>query len=99
MAAREIIPAGMSGIRIDFTKKPRPNLVRRDRPRSRAVLAKGDVPALVIQSTTLDTDRNRAPLSCGQSTPWVDASWQAVRDANVTVIEGVGHFPMLEVPR
>ena len=98
-AAREFVLAGMSGIRVDFAKRLWPNLVRWDGSRSRAVLAEIDAPVLVIQSTTLDTDLNRASLSRGQSTPWVDAVSQAVRDVTVTVIEGVGHFPMLESPR
>lgn len=96
---REYILAGKSRIRMDFAKRLWPNVVRWDGSRSRAVLANIDVPVLVIQSTTLDTDLNRASISSGQSTPWVDAVSQAVRDVTVTVIEGVGHFPMLEAPQ
>jgi len=96
---REYILAGESRIRMDFAKKLWPSVVRWDGSRSRAVLANIDVPVLVIQSTTLDTDLNRASISAGESTPWVDAVSQAVNDVTVTVIEGVGHFPMLEAPQ
>jgi pimeloyl-ACP methyl ester carboxylesterase len=98
-AAREFVMAGMPGIRMDFAKKLWPNVVRWDGSRVRPVLAGISVPALVIQSTTLDTDLNRASLLPGQSTPWVDAVTQALGDVTVAVIEGVGHFPMLEAPQ
>ncbi len=97
-AAREFVMAGIPRIRMEFAKKLWPNVVRWDGARSRPVLAGIGVPALVIQSTTLDTELNRASLSPGQSTPWVDAVSQALSDVTVTVIEGVGHFPMLEAP-
>ena len=96
---REYILAGKSRIRMDFAKKLWPSVVRWDGSRSRALLANIDVPVLVIQSTTLDTDLNRASISTGQTTPWVDAVSQTVEDVTVTVVEGVGHFPMLEAPQ
>jgi pimeloyl-ACP methyl ester carboxylesterase len=98
-AAREFVMAGISGIREDFAKRLWPEVVRWDGSRSRPALAGISVPALVIQSTTLDTELNRASLLPGQSTPWVDAVTQAVSDVTVEVVEGVGHFPMLEAPQ
>ena len=98
-AAREFVMARIPGIRMEFAKKLWPNVVRWDGSRSRPVLAGIGVPALVIQSTTLDTELNRASLLPGQSTPWVDAVSQALSDVTVKVIEGVGHFPMLEAPQ
>jgi pimeloyl-ACP methyl ester carboxylesterase len=96
---REDLMSGLSRARLDFAKKLWPNVVRWDGARSRVVLGRINVPVLVVQSTTLDVDLNRASLAPGQSTPWVTAVSGAVEDVTVTVIEGVGHFPMLEAPK
>jgi pimeloyl-ACP methyl ester carboxylesterase len=74
-------------------------VVRWDGAQSRVALDRINVPVLVVQSTTLDVDLNRASLATGQSTPWADAVTDAIGDVTVTVIEGVGHFPMLEAPK
>lgn len=96
---RDYVNAGLPGINMDFARKLWPNLVRWDASRSRAVLATIDVPALVIQSTSLDADLKRVSLVPGQTTSWTEAVTNSVKDATVTVVQGVGHFPMLEAPQ
>jgi pimeloyl-ACP methyl ester carboxylesterase len=96
---RESVCAGLPAISMDFARKLWFNVIRWDASRSSAVLRTIDVPALVIQSTSLDTDLKRVSLSHGQSAPWVDEVSRAVKDVTVTIIEGVGHFPMLEAPQ
>jgi len=98
-AVRESVCAGLPAISMDFARKLWFNLVRWDAARSRAVLRTIDVPALVIQSTFFDPNLERASLSPGQTTPWVSEVSKAISDVTVKIIEGVGHFPMLEAPR
>lgn len=61
-------------------------------------LAAVDVPTSVIQSTYLNVDRVRVPLSRGDSTPWTELVRQTVPGAVVEIVPGVGHFTMLEAP-
>lgn len=98
-AVRDHVYSGLAATRIGFAAKLWPNVIRWDASRSRALLETIDVPALVIQSTTLDENLKRIPLEQGQTAPWMDAVSKAVRDVTITVVSGVGHFPMLEAPR
>jgi len=97
-AIRESVWAHFASIDINFAKELWLNMVRWDASQSRSVLATIDVPALVIQSTFLNSDLKRISLSPGQSSTWVDEVSKAVGDVTVQIIEGVGHFPMLEAP-
>ncbi|UCD68403.1 MAG: alpha/beta hydrolase [Betaproteobacteria bacterium] len=96
---RNFVNAGMTSIDMDFARELWLNVVRWDASRSRAALAAIEVPALAIQSTYLDTNLKRVSIVHGQTTPWIDAVANAVKDVTVVVIEGVGHFPMLEAAR
>ena len=98
-AIRDFVNAGLPAINMDFARKLWLNLVRWDASRARALLATIDVPALVIQSTFLDANLKRVSLVSGQTTPWTDEISKAVKDVTVTVVPGVGHFPMLEAPQ
>jgi pimeloyl-ACP methyl ester carboxylesterase len=95
---RDFVNAGLSNIDMDFARKLWLNVVRWDALRSRAALAAIKVPALVIQSTYLDTDLKRVSIVAGRTTPWIDEVSKAVKDVTISVVEGVGHFPMLEAP-
>lgn len=98
-AAREFIDSGLSSVRLEFAKKLWPNLVRWDAARSRAVLATIDVPVLVIQSTSMDAALQRVSLRTGQTTPWTEAVSNVASDTTVTIVQDVGHFPMIEAPQ
>jgi pimeloyl-ACP methyl ester carboxylesterase len=56
------------------------------------------VPVLAIQSTTVDADLKRVPITPGVETPWMKAIRENVPGARIVPIEGVGHFTMLEAP-
>lgn len=98
-AVRDFVYSGLATTRMSFARKLWPNVVRWDASRSRALLETIDVPALVIQSTALDENLRRVSLEQGQTAPWLDAVSKAVADVTITVVPGVGHFPMLEAPR
>jgi pimeloyl-ACP methyl ester carboxylesterase len=55
------------------------------------------VPLLAIQSTTLDTARERVSLELGQNSPWIDLVLAHVPQATVVMLPGSGHFPQIEL--
>ena len=54
------------------------------------------VPLLAIQTTTMDTARQRVSLQPGQGSPWLDLVRAHVPQAAVTTLFGSGHFPQIE---
>jgi pimeloyl-ACP methyl ester carboxylesterase len=56
------------------------------------------VPLMIVQSTTLNTDRKRVPLRAGETTPWLDLVRRRVPSARIEVIPGASHFPQIDVP-
>jgi pimeloyl-ACP methyl ester carboxylesterase len=75
-----------------------PRMARWDAARMEAALGAMRVPLMVIQSTTLNTDRKRVPLKEGETTPWLDLVRKRVPTARIEGIAGVGHFSQIEVP-
>lgn len=75
-----------------------PRLCAWDARHMDTVLSQIRAPLLVIQSTYLNTDQVRMPLQAGQTTPWIDLVRRYHPTAQVEMINGVGHFPMLEAP-
>ena len=63
-----------------------------------AAVAQLDVPLLAIQSTYHDDKTPRYSLSAGESSPYIDLLLNAKPEAEIVVLEGVGHFSMLEAP-
>jgi len=98
-AIQDSVNAGLRTINTDFARRLWLNLVRWDASRARELLAAIDVPLLLIQTTFLDAKLKRASLSPGQTTPWTDEVAKAVKDVTMTVVPGVGHFPMQEAPQ
>ena len=96
---RDVVNAGLPGIKMDFARELWFNLVRWDASRFRALLSNIDVPLLLIQSTFLDPDLKRMSLAPGQITPWMDEVAKAVQGVSMKVVPGVGHFTMLEAPQ
>jgi len=73
-------------------------MARWDAGKADATLAHVNVPALVLQSTYLNTAHVRVSLQPGEDTPWMRLVQDRVKDAELEVISGAGHFAMLEAP-
>ncbi len=73
-------------------------LVAWDAGKVDAALAQIKVPTYVLQSTYFNTELVRVSLQPGEVTPWMERVQQHVATAELDVISGVGHFPMLDVP-
>lgn len=56
------------------------------------------VPVLAVQSTYVNTERQRVPIKPGDSTPFLDLLREHVKDLRVEILGGVGHFSQLEAP-
>jgi pimeloyl-ACP methyl ester carboxylesterase len=54
------------------------------------------VPVLAIQSTTMDTARERISLAAGLSSPWIDLVRAHVPRAAIEMLAGTSHFPQIE---
>jgi pimeloyl-ACP methyl ester carboxylesterase len=63
-----------------------------------STVSKLSVPLLAIQSTYHDDTTPRFSLRPGQKTPYLDILMQSKPDTAVVVLDGVGHFSMLEAP-
>ena len=63
-----------------------------------AALAKVAVPLLVIQSTSVNSQRVRAALEPGSSAPWLELMRHAVTTAQIEIVNGAGHYVMIERP-
>lgn len=55
------------------------------------------VPLLAIQSTTMDTARERVSLIPGLSSPWLDLVRAHVPQAFIELLPGTSHFPQIEL--
>lgn len=64
-----------------------------------AVLAGSPVPLLAIQSTYHDNFTPRYSLAKEQTSPYIDLLRKAKPDTSITVLDGIGHFSMLEAPQ
>lgn len=72
------------------------DMVRYDETRSRDVLKAIKVPALVVQSTILNAEVRRAPMTPTSVTPWMEEVAKTVKNARIERVLGSGHFVMLE---
>lgn len=75
-----------------------PQLVGWDARHMDTALSRIAVPLLVLQSTDINADRVRVPLQSGATTSWFELIRQHVPKAQIEIVSGVGHFPMLEAP-
>lgn len=73
-----------------------PNMVRWDIEHMPSSLAAVRVPLLVIQSTYVNAERQRASMKAGQTTPWLDLVRSRVPGARIEIIPDAGHFPQIE---
>ncbi|BBZ58870.1 alpha/beta fold hydrolase [Mycolicibacterium monacense] len=56
-----------------------------------------DVPLLAIQSTTMDTARERVSLAPGVASPWLDLVGSHVPRSRQAILPGSSHFPQIEL--
>lgn len=63
-----------------------------------AALTGLQVPLLAMQSTHLNTERKRARLEPGQTTPWLDLVRRLVPSARIEIVPNAGHFTMIDAP-
>lgn len=56
------------------------------------------VPVLVLQATTFDSQFRWQPLKAGGTTPLIETIRSYVSDSAAVVLEGAGHFLMIEAP-
>jgi pimeloyl-ACP methyl ester carboxylesterase len=72
------------------------DLVRWDLTKAREALKQITVPALVLQSTYVDSNLKRVPLRAGMTTPWMDAIASSVAKSEANIVPNAGHFAMIE---
>jgi pimeloyl-ACP methyl ester carboxylesterase len=72
------------------------DLIRWDVTKSRDALKQTEVPALVLQSTFINSELKRMPMQAGMTTPWMDAIASLVAKSQAKIITGSGHFAMIE---
>ena len=97
-AVREYIYARRSSIDPAFHSRLFTDILVWDATHSVEALRSLKVPVLAIQSTTVDANLKRVPITPGVETPWMKAIRENVPGARIVLIEGVGHFTMLEAP-
>lgn len=72
------------------------DMARYDVRRLAGSLALLDVPVLALQTTYTNERRERASMTVGQRTPYLDLIAAHARYAEIQVIAGAGHFPQIE---
>ncbi|MGH8778832.1 alpha/beta fold hydrolase [Paraburkholderia sp.] len=98
LAVREYVYARRSSVDPAFHSRLFTDILVWDAMHSVEALRSLKVPVLAIQSTTVDANLKRVPIAPGVETPWMKAIRENVPGARIVLIEGVGHFTMLEAP-
>jgi pimeloyl-ACP methyl ester carboxylesterase len=93
---RERLVARAQAIDAKFREELFLDLIRWDLAKAKDALKQITVPALVLQSTFLNSELKRAPLKPGMTTPWMDAVASLVPKSQAKIISGPGHFAMIE---
>jgi pimeloyl-ACP methyl ester carboxylesterase len=82
-----------------FREKLFLDLIRWEAIELRNALKKIGVPALVIQSTNLNSDLRRVSIEMGMTTAWMNAVASSVQNSHARVIPNAGHMTMIEAPQ
>ena len=93
---RERFIARAQGLNARFREELFLDLVRWDANKLSDALRRISVPALVLQSTYMDSDLKRVCLPLGMTTPWMDAVAGLVQMSQARVIPNAGHMTMIE---
>jgi pimeloyl-ACP methyl ester carboxylesterase len=72
------------------------DVVRWDTTKLRDALRRINVPTLLLQSTSMDSDLKRVFLQPGMTTPWMNAVQALVQKSQTRVIPNAGHMTMME---
>jgi pimeloyl-ACP methyl ester carboxylesterase len=71
-------------------------MLRYDVGRLTTSLADLRVPVMALQTTYSNEQRERRPMSKGQTTPCLDMLRSRIPSVRIVVIEKSGHFPQLD---
>ena len=72
------------------------DMLRYDVARLTTSLADLRVPVMALQTTYSNEQRERRPMSKGQTTPYLDMLGSRIPSVRIEVIENTGHFPQLD---
>jgi pimeloyl-ACP methyl ester carboxylesterase len=73
-------------------------LIAWDAEKLEAAMVETKIPVLVVQSTTMDADRNRRRLEGGEAGPFQELVLSHVAGSEGETVSGPGHFCMTEAP-
>jgi pimeloyl-ACP methyl ester carboxylesterase len=93
---RERLVARAQGVDASLREELFVDLVRWDLTKARDALKQIKVPALVLQSTFINTELKRVPMQAGMTTPFMDAVAASVPKSEAKIVTGAGHFAMIE---
>jgi len=77
-------------------KKLAPNMAVWDAVKFYEILSRVTIPICLVQSTYLNPERKRISLKQGDNSPFIQYFEKHIDDLTINIIEGSGHFPMLE---
>jgi pimeloyl-ACP methyl ester carboxylesterase len=95
-ALRDRLVARAKAVDPAFREELFVDLVRWDLTKAREAIKQITVPALVLQSTYVDSNLKRVPLRAGMTTPWMDAIASSVAKSEAKIVPNAGHFAMIE---
>jgi pimeloyl-ACP methyl ester carboxylesterase len=96
---RERLVARALGVDAKFREALVLDLIRWDLTKVKDALRQITVPALLLQSTYINSKLERMPIKLGMTTPWMDAVASSVPASEAKIIHDVGHFAMIEGAR
>ena len=74
------------------------SMVRYDEEMLGSALERVHKPLLVLQTTFVNAERERTPMTAGQTTPYLEFVRAKVPGARIEVLPGIGHFPQMDAP-
>ena len=83
---RERLIARAQGLNACFREELFLDVVRWDTTKLRDALRRINVPALVLQSTYMDSDLKRVSLPVGMTTPWMNAVASLVQKSSIRLL-------------